>query len=209
MVIIKLISIFLTLGIAISKKARCSMVPDNESGISGYVTFIQHSAEDPVTVEVMVYGTTQVHGFHIHEKGSIEGGCLAAGAHYNPFGKNHGAPNATERHVGDLGNIISEHNSVQYTFTDKTISLFSDNHIIGRTCVVHEREDDLGLGGNAESLKTGNAGGRIACGVVQEYDSYAGLYVGIGIIVVAIVVGVYFFCLRKRNEYERIDGRIN
>uniref|UniRef100_A0A0N4WYM8 Superoxide dismutase n=1 Tax=Haemonchus placei TaxID=6290 RepID=A0A0N4WYM8_HAEPC len=46
-----------------------------------------------------------LHGFHIHEKGDLGNGCLAAGAHFNPHKMMHGAPEDSNRHVGDLGNI--------------------------------------------------------------------------------------------------------
>jgi Cu-Zn family superoxide dismutase len=199
------ILLFLINYIASAKEAICNMVPDHESGISGYIKFDQDTITEPVRIEVRVYGTTQIHGFHIHEKGSIEGGCMAAGAHFNPFYKHHGAPNATERHVGDLGNIFSHNYMVHYNFNDTTISLFNDNHIIGRACVVHEKRDDLGLGGNEESLKTGNAGGRIACGVVQEYNSSMGLFVGISVVAVAVIgAGYWLYRQNKMRDYEPV-----
>ena len=64
--------------------------------------------------------------------GDLSGGCLSAGAHFNPFSKNHGAPGDKDRHVGDLGNIESNEDGVaKFTFEDKLISLNGPQSIIG------------------------------------------------------------------------------
>jgi Cu-Zn family superoxide dismutase len=53
------------------------------------------------------------------------------------------------------------------SFTDNMIKLRGyERNIIGRSVVIHENTDDLGMGGNEDSLKTGNAGARIACAVI-------------------------------------------
>lgn len=83
------------------------------------------------------------------------------------FQKNHGAPNDTDRHVGDLGNIEAGQNTVAtISIVDHVISLKGPHSIIGRAIVVHSDVDDLGKGGFADSLTTGHAGTRVACGVI-------------------------------------------
>ena len=97
------------------------------------------------------------HGFHIHEYGdytagesdklvrrndltlpcTARAGCVSAGAHFNPFGKQHGGPADQERHAGDLGNIVADDSGVAVVdITDKQIPLTGANNIIGRSVVV-------------------------------------------------------------------------
>lgn len=80
---------------------------------------------------------------------------------------NHGGPENPIRHVGDLGNVVSNATGfVDTTFNDTVISLAGVRSIIGRGVIVHISEDDLGLTDHPDSLTTGNAGGRAACGVI-------------------------------------------
>ena len=97
----------------------------------------------------------------------------------------HGKPSNDKdnRHVGDLGNIESIEKIGYYgtkkvvtniNFVDSQITLEDEeNGITGKAFVIHAGEDDLGMGEGekmAGSLKTGNAGGRLACGIVQPLN---------------------------------------
>jgi Cu-Zn family superoxide dismutase len=86
----------------------------------------------------------------------------------NPFGKTHGCPGLKERHVGDLGNLETDGaGCARYRAKDHVIKLRGNKaNIIGRGLIIHDKPDDCGQGGDAESLKTGNAGARIACAVI-------------------------------------------
>lgn len=102
------------------------------------------------------------HGFHIHEYGdcSSDDGS-SAGGHFNPAGMPHSMPSSDKRHVGDLGNIEADSNgNAHLDYVDTMISFGGPNSVIGRGVIVHEKEDDL------KTQPTGNAGARLACGVI-------------------------------------------
>lgn len=131
------------------------------SSVAGKVTFT--ASGDQVQVVADITGLTPgKHGFHIHEFGdcsSPDGS--SAGGHFNPSHKEHGAPDAAERHAGDLGNIEADSSGKAHLeWTDKTMKLSGADSIVGRGVIVHEKADDL------KTQPTGNAGGRLGCGVI-------------------------------------------
>lgn len=84
-----------------------------------------------------------------------------------PLQKQHGHPNDEDRHVGDLGNVEFDETRIgRIDFVDNLISLIGPHSILGRGLVLHEKADDFGRSDHPDSRKTGNAGGRVACGVI-------------------------------------------
>uniref|UniRef100_A0A4D6QIB3 Superoxide dismutase [Cu-Zn] n=1 Tax=Pohlia nutans TaxID=140635 RepID=A0A4D6QIB3_9BRYO len=137
------------------------------SDVEGVVTLLQED-DGPTKVSVKISGLAPgKHGFHLHQFGDTTNGCLSTGPHFNPEGKTHGAPEDSNRHAGDLGNVVAGDNGVvEVELSDSQIPLSGPHSVVGRAFVIHELEDDLGKGGHELSSTTGNAGGRLACGVV-------------------------------------------
>ncbi|XP_053986323.1 uncharacterized protein LOC128880348 [Hylaeus volcanicus] len=140
----------------------------NGPNVTGQLTIVQDNYNSPVRITGRIQGLPEgLHGFHVHEKGDLRDGCTSAGPHFNPEKVAHGAPDSPLRHVGDLGNIRAGSDGiVDVDITDHKIALFGMNNILGRAIVVHSDEDDLGKGQSPLSRTTGNAGSRLACGVV-------------------------------------------
>jgi len=138
-----------------------------QGSVKGTVYFTENKNNVKIDINITGLKPNAKHGFHVHEKGDLTNGCDSMCAHYNPFNKNHGCPGVDERHVGDLGNIFTDlFGNANYSTYDDIIKLSGDYSIIGRGLIIHADPDDCGLGGNEESLKTGNAGKRIACAVI-------------------------------------------
>lgn len=142
----------------------------NNDNIKGTVRFTEDVDANRVRIDVSIKGLSpnSLHGFHVHEAGDLTDKCTSMCAHFNPYGKTHGCPGMKERHVGDLGNLsTNSKGEAVYSFYDNAIKLRGTrSNILGRGLIIHADKDDCGHGGNAESLKTGNAGKRIACAVI-------------------------------------------
>lgn len=147
--------------------AKAVAVLSSSEGVKGAIYFTQEG-DGPTTVTGNVSGLKPgLHGFHVHALGDTTNGCMSTGPHFNPNGKDHGAPDDEVRHAGDLGNITAgEDGTATFTIVDKQIPVSGPHSIVGRAVVVHADPDDLGRGGHELSKATGNAGGRIACGII-------------------------------------------
>lgn len=142
--------------------AIANLAPTSGQTASGTVLLTQNG-NGSVTVRIDLTGVPPgVHGFHIHENGDCGDNGNAAGGHYNPTGNPHGAPSADPHHAGDFGNVTANAaGEVRTSFTTRSVTVAAGpTTAVGRAIILHANPDDL------VTQPTGNAGARIACGVV-------------------------------------------
>ncbi|RMZ93455.1 superoxide dismutase [Cu-Zn] [Brachionus plicatilis] len=164
----------------LSKKAFAIVEGEYEkSHIRGHVIFKQLNI---FNLHVMVHITGIPSklgprlGFHVHKNGILNPlanttvRCESAGPHYNPLNRPHGNISSWKRHVGDYGNMVVHNGTIKAQFVDRLTRLHRPFNIIGRTVVLHEREDDLGLGADKNSKINGNSGPPIACGMIGVWS---------------------------------------
>lgn len=157
------IALTLTLGNSFAQepgKAIAVLHSASGSQVAGTVTFTKTG--DTVQVVADITGLAPgKHAFHIHEFGDCSApDAASAGSHFNPMKKPHGAPDATEHHVGDMGNLEADSSGKAHLELKSNMLKFGgENSILGRGVIVHEKVDDW-------SQPVGNAGGRVACGVI-------------------------------------------
>lgn len=145
--------------------ATAKLEPTRGNTTAGTATFQQQA--DRVMLHVVVAGLKpgQEHGFHIHEKGDCSSGDgMSTGGHFNPAGKPHGAHDSPERHAGDLPSLKADaagRAEMRVPLSGVAIGSGAAD-IVGRGLIVHAMPDDF------KTQPTGNAGARIACGVIAR-----------------------------------------
>jgi superoxide dismutase, Cu-Zn family len=143
-------------------KAVADLAPTAGQKVHGQVVFERKAGgvEVVATIEGLTPGT---HGFHVHEVGDCSApDASSAKGHFNPQGQPHGARDASQRHEGDLGNVEADATGkAQAKLVDSKLSLDGPGSIVGKAVIVHEKRDDF------TTQPTGDAGGRVACGVVK------------------------------------------
>lgn len=146
------------------KKASATLASKSGSSVTGTATFTQHGKN--VVMKISVSGLTPgSHAIHLHEKGDCSAAdATSAGGHWNPTTEAHGKWGNAPFHHGDIGNLVAGQNGkahLQLTTPLWTIGDANPSDVVGHAVVVHEKVDDF------TTQPTGNAGGRVACGVIQ------------------------------------------
>jgi Cu-Zn family superoxide dismutase len=107
------------------------------------------------------------HAVHIHQVAKCEAPFTTAGGHFNPDMKKHGLENPDGPHAGDMKNFtVKANGTAKTTVMDERVNLDDNAHSVfangGTALVIHEKADDM------KSDPAGNAGMRIACGVIAK-----------------------------------------
>jgi superoxide dismutase, Cu-Zn family len=149
--------------------ARADLI-DRDGHPVGHVTLTQ-TPHHGIILSIEAWGLEPgVRAIHIHEVGRCDPPDFdSAGGHFNPTGAGHGAMHPEGMHVGDLlnlqvpedGRVVTERHAHRATLVEgEATSLLGGD---GTAIVIHASADDYA------SQPTGDAGGRVACGVIRTH----------------------------------------
>ena len=150
----------------LAASARATLAPVGDSGVGGDLTFNIDNGGVRVTGTLTGLAAGSTHGFHVHEFGDCSApDATSAGGHFNPAQQPHGDRAAGgAHHAGDIPNQMAGDNgeaSVDQLLTGLEIGSGGASDIVGKGVIVHAKADDY------TTQPTGDAGGRIACGVIE------------------------------------------
>jgi len=145
-------------------RAGAQLQPTTGNTTTGSASFTQ--VGDKVRLVAAVSGLTpgQEHGFHVHEAGDCSSGDgMSAKSHFNPYGRPHGNPASAERHAGDMPSLKADASGTANvdTMLDVMTVRPGPASVVSRGLIVHANPDDY------TTQPTGNAGARLACGVIN------------------------------------------
>jgi superoxide dismutase, Cu-Zn family len=147
-----------------SERANAQLKPTKGNKTFGEATFEQVGGKVHVVIYVQGLKPGVEHGLHIHEAGDCSSGDgMSAKGHFNPFGMPHASHTSAQRHAGDLPSLKADKSGrakVDVMLDVLTVSA-GPASIVGRGLIVHADPDDF------KTQPTGNAGARLACGVIR------------------------------------------
>jgi Cu-Zn family superoxide dismutase len=145
-------------------RATAQLLPTKGSKTIGEVTFEQVGSNVHVVANLKGLPPGSTHGFHIHEVGDCSSGDgMSTKGHFNPLGKTHGSHTSAQRHAGDLPSLTAgkDGRAKLDVMLDVITVEPGPTSVVGRGLIVHADPDDF------KTQPTGNAGARIACGVIK------------------------------------------
>ena len=146
-------------------KAQAQLQPTKGNSVTGTVTFEQRSGKTLVTAEVRGLTPNVEHAFHVHEKGDCSSGDgMSAGGHFNPRNAPHGKYDMGAHHAGDMPNLKADASgAAKISWEDDDLTVTDGPAtVVGKAVIVHRDPDDY------KSQPAGNAGPRLACGVIAR-----------------------------------------
>ena len=147
-----------------AKTASAALTATTGNTAAGSVTFTSSGAQTKVTASISGAPASAMLGFHIHMNAACGADGMEAGGHWNPEMVDHGKWTSSPHHLGDLGNLQTDASGAatfELTTDAWSIGSGAPDDIVNHAVVVHAMADDF------TTQPTGNAGGRIACGVIQ------------------------------------------
>lgn len=149
-----------------AKQAIANLASASGSLVSGRLTLVPMGGGVHIRGDIGGLPPGSSHGFHIHEKGDCSAvDAASSGGHFNPAGKPHGRAGHGAHHAGDSDNLVADAQGVAHVDAHvEGVSLGggASNDILGRAIIVHANADDY------SSQPAGNAGARVACGVIRS-----------------------------------------
>jgi len=147
-----------------AKSATVNLASASGSLVSGKLTIVPMGNGVHLTGEIGGLSPGSTHAIHIHEKGDCSAAdASSAGGHFNPSAQPHGKVGSGAHHGGDMDNLVANAEGVAQVNAHAegvTLGGGAANDVAGKAVIVHAAADDY------RTQPTGNAGGRVACGVI-------------------------------------------
>jgi superoxide dismutase, Cu-Zn family len=153
-----------------ARSAQVTLAPTEGNTANGELTLVVENGALRITGHIDGLQANSEHGFHVHERGDCSApDASSAGDHFAPDGRAHGRPGGPgEHHAGDMPNLQADdsgHAMVDLRLDWMELGSGGSRDAAGRAVVVHRNPDDYA------SQPAGDAGARIACGVIRLVDN--------------------------------------